>query len=236
MIVNESHVRALVREQIKNKLVLDSYSRACDEILEARQLNEFDLSSLASSAASFLGDNMGGAFTDSIKQYLVELLFKRLESMGLPTDRTSIVGGAIVNTIEELEWTNLSKYFDNEDACEEIAGVLMGGIQEGLQEQGINAFIEVMFGAGARAEGMIGSPIRELINNKIKEMTESLRQPISDFFCDHNDFDKLVSDFKSGLPDMEIGGKSASGGVQGAAAAAKKYTDSELYDMIGRGS
>ena len=53
MIVNESHVRALVREQIKNKLVLDSYSRACDEILEARQLNEFDLSSLASSAASF---------------------------------------------------------------------------------------------------------------------------------------------------------------------------------------
>ena len=67
-------------------------------------------------------------------------------------------------------------------------------------------------------------------------MTESLRQPISDFFCDHNDFDKLVSDFKSGLPDMEIGGKSASGGVPGATAAAKKYTDSELYDMIGRGS
>ena len=46
-----------------------------------------------------------------------------------------------------------------------------------------------------------------------------LREPLTNFFCDHSDFDKLISDFKSGLPDMEIGG-----------------TGSELYDMIGRGS
>ena len=117
--MNENHVRSIVRSEIKRKLVLESYSRTCDLIIEASQLNEFDISSLASSATSFLGDNLGDSFTSSLKQYLVELLFRRLEGMGFPISDESIIGRAIVNTVQKLEWTNLSKYFTDENACGE---------------------------------------------------------------------------------------------------------------------
>ena len=88
--MRENHVRALVREQVRRKVVVESYIKTCDLILEAHALNELDMSSLASSAASFLGDNLGPAFTDSLKQYLVELLLKRLESMGLQLIRPAL--------------------------------------------------------------------------------------------------------------------------------------------------
>lgn len=198
--MNENHVRSIVRSEIKRKLVLESYSRTCDLIIEASQLNEFDISSLASSATSFLGDNLGDSFTSSLKQYLVELLFRRLEGMGFPISDESIIGRAIVNTVQKLEWTNLSKYFTDENACGEIADVLLGGVQEGLQEKGIDELAAVLFGVpGRRLTGPIGSPIRELLNIKINEMTQGLRDPIKDFLCDHRDLEKLIAGFKSGL-------------------------------------
>jgi len=204
-LVNESKVRSLVRSQIKKKIILESYIKTCDIIIEANQLNEFDISSMADSAASFLGDNLGDAFTSSIKQYLVELLFRRLESMGFPISAESIVGRAIVNTIQKLEWTNLSKYFTDENACGEIADVLIGGIQEGLQERGIDELTAVLFGIpGRRLTGPIGSPIRELLNIKINEMTQSLRDPIKEFLCDHRDIEQLISGFRAGLPSMSL--------------------------------
>lgn len=237
--MNEDRIRALVREQARKKVIIDSYSRTCDMLIELNQLNEFDISSLADSATSFIGDNLGGAFTDSLKQYLVELLFKRLQAMGLPTDPTSIVGRAIVNTVEELEWTNLSKYIKDENACGEIADVLMVGIQEGFQEEGIDAIFAVMFGeegsrlgVGNSTTGLLGGPVRELINKKIEDMTEFLREPVKEFFCDHRDINKLIDGFKSNLPDLDgITSKSIDPG-----GATKKYSSDELYDMIGRGS
>lgn len=254
--MNETYVRALVREQVRKKIILESFEKVCDAIIEERRLNElamsdftadFDMSDIASkfdlddltkftdSATSWLGDKMGPAFTNAIKQYVVELLFKKLASMGLPTDRTSIVGSALVNTLAEIEWSDLSKYFEDEKACGEITDVLMAGIQTGLQEQGMHAIFEVLFGTGARVEGIVSSPIRELINLKLLEMSEGLRVPIKEFFCDHRDFDKLIGDFKAGLPDMEMGGKIFPEPAAGAAAS-KKYTSDEIYDMIGRGS
>ena len=229
--MRENHVRALVREQVRRKVVVESYIKTCDLILEAHALNELDMSSLASSATSFLGDNLGPAFTDSLKQYLVELLLKRLESMGLPTDPTSIVGRAFVNVVEALEWSDLSKYIEDESACGDLADVLMVGIQEGFQEEGIDALLTVMFGKPYRATGILGSPIRELLNAKIEEMTEFLRDPVRDFFCDHRDINKLIDGFKSSLPDMPdlpggLGSKSA--------APTRKYTDSELYSMFAK--
>lgn len=201
--MNESNVRSLVRSEIKRKIIIESYSKTCDLIIEANQLNEFDISSMLSSTTSFLGDNLGDSFTASIKQYLIELLFRRLEAMGLPISAESIIGRAMVNTIQKLEWTNLSKYFTDEAACGEIADVLLGGVQEGLQEKGIDELTAALFGIpGRRLSGPIGSPIRELINIKINEMTEKLRAPIKEFLCDHRDFDKLVSGFKAGLPSM----------------------------------
>ena len=201
--MNESKVRSLVRSEIKRKIIIESYSKTCDFIIEANQLNEFDISSMLSSTTSFLGDNLGDSFTASIKQYLVELLFRRLEAMGLPISDESIIGRAMVNTIQKLEWTNLSKYFTDEAACGDIADVLIGGVQEGLQEKGIDELTAALFGTpGRRLTGVIGSPIRELINIKINEMTEKLRTPIKEFLCDHRDFEKLVSGFKADLPSM----------------------------------
>tara|TARA_Y100000114_G_scaffold94889_1_gene88270 strand:+ start:157 stop:861 length:705 start_codon:yes stop_codon:yes gene_type:complete len=233
--VRENHVRALVREQVRRRVIVESYAKACDLILEANELNEFDISSLAASATSFLGDNLGPAFTDSIKQYLVELLFQRLESMGLPTDPTSIVGRAIVNVIEELEWTDLSKYIEDESACGEIADVLMAGVQEGFQEKGIDELMAVMFGVpGRRLKGFVASPIRELINAKIKDMTDFMRDPVRDFFCDHRDINKLIDGFKSSLPGMGDAAEEAGKAGSKAADAVKKYSKDELYDLIGR--
>lgn len=198
--MNESKVRSLIRSEIRKKIILESYIKTCDIIIEANQLNEFDISSMADSAASFLGDNLGDSFTASTKQYLVELLFRRLEAMGFPISDESIVGRALVNTIQKLEWTNLSKYFTDEAACGEIADVLIGGVQEGLQEKGIDELTAVLFGIpGRRLTGPIGSPIRELLNIKINEMTQSLRDPIKEFLCDHRDIEQLMSGLKAGL-------------------------------------
>tara|TARA_X000001382_G_scaffold124174_2_gene108502 strand:+ start:970 stop:1713 length:744 start_codon:yes stop_codon:yes gene_type:complete len=245
MIVNESHVRALVREQIKNKLVLDSYARACDEILEARQLNEFklpdmsdlpDFPSLVSGAASAVSSAGFAPFTDAIKQELLELLFERFASMGFPIDRTSVAGEIIINIFAEFEWSNLSKYFDGKEGCQEIANVFIGGIQSGLQERGMNTLMEVMFGPGVRLEGILGSPGREFINIKLKEITEEmLREPLTNFFCDHSDFDKLISDFKSGLPDMEIGGNNVTGvASKGKDDLSTKFDPNKYLKMVGR--
>ena len=192
--MKESEIRKIIRESAREKLIIESYVLMCDRI------NEETITDLPGAAASFLGDNIGGAFTASIKQYLIELLFRRLEGMGFPISDESIVGRALVNTIQKLEWTNLSKYFTDESACGEIADVLIGGVQEGLQEKGIDTIVATMFGVpGRRLTGPIGSPIRELINIKINEMTEGMRNPIKDFLCDHRDINKLVAGFKSGL-------------------------------------
>lgn len=164
------------------------------------RIDEQSITDLPGEAASFLGDNLGGAFTASIKQYLVELLFRRLEGMGFPISDESIVGRALVNTIQKLEWTKLSKYFTDETACAEVADILIGGVQEGIQEKGMDTIVAAMFGIpGRRLSGPIGSPVRELINIKINEMTQGMRDPIRDFLCDHRDINKLVAGFKSGL-------------------------------------
>jgi hypothetical protein len=205
-------MRAIIRESARRQVIINSYAAMCDKVISESRINELDISGMAGSATSFLGDNLGGSFIRSIKQYLIELLFNRLAAMGLPISTTSIVGRALVNTLQQVEWTDLSKYFADEGACGEVADVLLTGVQEGIQEKGIDELVSVMFGVeGRRLDGPLGSPIRELINIQIESMTNDLRDPIKDFLCDHRDIKKLMAGFKSGLGVKSDSGSGSDG-------------------------
>lgn len=97
----------------------------------------------------------------------------------------------------------MADYF-SEGGCEKVADRIVMGVQEGLQEDLIiDEIIEIFFGPGAKLEGIVGSPIRELINIKLKDMTSSLRDPLVDFACKHRDFEKLKSDLTAGLASYD---------------------------------
>ena len=74
--MNESKVRSLIRSEIKRKIIIESYRKTCDIIIEANQLNEFDISSMASSAASFLGDNLGDYYTEARMDKFIKILHR----------------------------------------------------------------------------------------------------------------------------------------------------------------
>lgn len=195
--MNELQLRKAIRAQAKEKLVLEAQIQFCDFILEQHRINELDIGSILGSGADFLGDNLGASFTRSIKQYLVELLFARLVEAGLPITQTSIFGRIIVNIITQLKWSELSAYFSGSQKCAELADAIVAGIQEGFAEFGIDELTAAMFGVpGRRLQGILGSPLRELINISLENMTEEMRAPLTAFFCDHQDLDKLVKQFK----------------------------------------
>ena len=50
---------------------------------------------------------------------------------------------------------------------------------------------------------MLGSPIRELINIKLKEMTVSMRAPMIDFVCNEKDIKDVLKDLKGAVGGAE---------------------------------
>jgi len=200
-VVSESQLRSVVREFLSN----DKDEARPGEINEFMGFGNLNLSSIGE-----LISDVPLASAEAFKQYLVEKLFKSLAEAGMPISDTSIVGRSIINTVSTMDWLEIGKYFASETACAEVADAIMKGVQQGFQEKGYDAVIQVMFGAPeARLQGILGSPFRELINQQFIEMTEELRKPIINFLCDHRDVEVFAKDMKAQLPKITGGSDSA---------------------------
>ena len=201
--MKEEVLRESIRNEIKKNLANHAFGEEFDYMLMEATLDE-DIGGFLDtvgggigSVFSFVEDNVGEALTDSFKQFLFTKVFEYLEEVGLPISPESVFGRAIINVLEELQWTKLGTYLDD-DGCIDLTNDIIKGLQEGLiQETVMDEIAELFFGQGARVEGFVGSPMRELINIKLQEMTESLRKPFLDFICKNRDLGQLASDLKA---------------------------------------
>ena len=188
-VIKEDQIRRAIRESLSNEKVNN----------DQKLLNEFSFGKILSQVPE--------SSVMAFKQYLVERLFDYLIQAGFPITKTSLVGRSIVNTIAAMDWMTIGKYFTSETACGEVVEAILQGVQEGFQEKGYDTIISVMFGMdGARLEGLLGSPIRELINKQFLDMTEEIRGPMVDFLCKHRDIEQLTAAIKGQLPgDKAVG-------------------------------
>jgi len=232
--VQEERLRSLIREEFKRKLSHSAFGEEFEYVLMETNINELDISGGLGSLLGFVGDNIPEAGMDAFKQYLLTQLFQFLDGAGLPLDPNSIFGGVLINVIEQLKWTQLSGYLDDE-GCEKLTDDVLKGVQEGLiQENVMNEIAAVFFGPEFRLGGVIGGPIRELINIKLQEMTESLRQPLISFICDHRDMEKLFSDFKGMTKSGGSAGGPVTGGASSGGGASQQLSPSDLYTQLAK--
>ncbi len=195
--IQEDLIRKIIKEEVKKKVANRALAEEFDFLVMETPINELDISGMLGSALGFVGDNFGEAGIDAFKQFIVTKLFTFLEQSGFPLHPESLVGEILINVIEALKWTKMGSYL-SDDGCELLTDDIIKGVQEGLlQEPVMNQIMEVFFGPGAKLAGIGGSPLRELINIKLQQMSESLREPIKDFVCNTRDISKLIDDFKS---------------------------------------
>lgn len=236
--MQEERLRSLIREEFKRKLSKDAFGEEFEYVLMEAKINELDISGGLSSLAGWLGDNIPEAGMDAFKQYLITQLFTFLKDAGFPVDPNSIFGEVLINVLEQLKWTQLSGYMDDE-GCAQLTDDVIKGVQEGLiQENVMNEIVAVFFGPEFKLGGVIGAPIRELLNIKLQEMTAALRQPLISFICDHRDMSKLFDEFKSmaassgSTPGTSAAARSAT--ASGASSASKQLTPDELYAQLAK--
>ena len=217
----QNKTRGLVREAVQHRLAITLLSEDFEKAVLSEQYGadkasgtfaggflsdtfdsavkaaeDFDLESLAGGVANLPFFDAG---TAAIKQYFASELIKYLASVGVPIDPRSIFGSVIINVLQNIEWLTFLRYF-SKGGCEDGIDAVIQGIQEGLiQEPVMNKVVASFFGEGARLEGVIGSPIRELINIKLKEMTVSMRAPMIDFICNKKDINDIMQDLKKSV-------------------------------------
>lgn len=194
--------RKIIKEEVEKQIAKNMINRRIEYILSEGTLNEFDISDMLSSGLDFISSNIGQSSIDSFKQMIITEIFNYLKESGFPITSDSIFGTVLINVLQNLTAADMKDYFSS-GGCEKIADRIMKGVQEGIQEDAImNKIVEIFFGEGSKLDGIIGGPIRELINIKLKEMTTSLRDPLVDFACNHRDFDKLKSSLMSKKVNM----------------------------------
>ena len=201
--MNNTRVRKIINEEVKKQLSRNAFGEEFEYVIREATLNELDVGDMFSSGLSFVSDNFGDASINAVKQFLITELFLFLERAGFPIQVDSIFGSVLINVLQNLTASDMAEYFSDE-GCSRVADRIITGVQEGLQEDVvINRIVELFFGPGAKLEGLLGSPIRELINLKLNDMTNTLREPIVTFACDHRDFEKLKDDLMSGISTGE---------------------------------
>lgn len=142
---------------------------------------------------------LGGGYVSYLKQYFVEMLLSKL---GMDPKK-GIIAYAIKNVLEEMEWTNVTKYF-GKGGCKPLTDLILRGVIEGVAEIGMDKLSETLF--GGPMDGFLSGTGREMLGNMVKDMTEGLRKPIEDYICGM-DLSKLTS----GMGNMFGGGGSGPG-------------------------
>jgi hypothetical protein len=182
-ILHEQNIKIATWCANKEKLMLsEGYSR-----MEVNEGIMGDLLGLA-------GDTVLGApggFLDTVEQMVIEKLLKALFG---DYDPDSFVGVVIANVLENIDITELSKYF-GEGACDPIVEMLYKGISEAIIQKGLSKLF------GDRSDsGMLVSTMRESFTNALNstEFQTRIKQGIKDTVCSFN-YSAILDSLKSGF-------------------------------------
>jgi len=199
--IRENVQRKAIQKVIKEELILiEQYKSAAKMVAatERRMLSEgYSRDEINEGIMDMLG-GLGGGYVSYLKQYFIEMLMGKL---GMDPKR-GIIAYAIKNVLEEMEWTNVTKYF-GKGGCRPLTDLIIRGVVEGVAEIGLDRLSETLF--GGPMDGFLSGTGREMLTNMVKDMTEGMRKPIEDYICGM-DFSKLTGGL-SGMFGGDKGGK-----------------------------
>ncbi len=208
-IVKEAKERLAVKRLIKEEmLMMEQHKRTCDLMIreERRMIREgYSRDQINEGIMDMLGA-IPGSYMTYLKQYFIEMILNKL---GFDTD--SLLGYALKNTFENMEITNITKYF-GKGGCEPLVGLILESFQEALQEKGVDMIAEKLF--GRKMEGFISGTGREMLMNAIRDMTDQFRDPITRTVCSM-DFASLGGGLK-GMFSKFTGGSGPAAPASGA--------------------
>jgi len=138
-----------------------------------------------------------GGFLDTLEQMVIE---KILSTLFGSYDPDSFVGAVISNVIENIDITEIGKYFGS-GACDPIVETLFKGVSEAIIQQGMDK----LFGSQQDA-GMISTTMREAFANAVNssEFQVTLKNGIKEAICTQ-DFAGIYKTISGGLSNA-VGG------------------------------
>jgi uncharacterized protein (DUF697 family) len=181
--ISESNKPSLAGKSGEMALLENEYLRMKSEGLSESEINENIFS-------SFLG-SLGGGFTDTFKDYVVDWAAQKLgiepfDETGQPTFFYQVIR----NVIEQVHFTELGSYF-GKGSCKNWARAIVEGLSETLQERGIEYLlpklglkIDMQTGMG----GTIAAGLREALTNAINNTNfmNNVEKMIGDKICGFN--------------------------------------------------
>lgn len=175
----------------QNFAILENeYLRMKSEGLDEEAINENMFSSLLGS--------LGGGFTDTFKDYVIDWAAEKLGiSTQDETGRPSFFYQLIRNVIEGIPITDLGSYF-GKGSCKNWSKAVVEGLSETLQERGLEYLLERL---GLRVDmsqgigGSIAAGLRETLTNAVNntEFLNRIEGIIGDKICGFNLGDVLSS-------------------------------------------
>jgi hypothetical protein len=175
----------------QNFAILENeYLRMKSEGLDEETINENMFSSLLGS--------LGGGFTDTFKDYVIDWAAEKLGiSTQDETGNPSFFYQLIRNVIEGISVTDLGSYF-GKGSCKNWSKAIVEGLSETLQERGLVYLLERL---GLRVDmnqgmgGTIAAGIREALTNAVNDTAflNRIEGIIGDKICGFNLGDVLSS-------------------------------------------
>ena len=175
----------------QNFAILENeYLRMKSEGLDEETINENVFSSLLGS--------LGGGFTDTFKDYVIDWAAEKLGiSTQDETGNPSFFYQLIRNVIEGISVTDLGSYF-GKGSCKNWSKAIVEGLSETLQERGLEYLLERL---GLKVDmsqgigGSIAAGLRETLTNSINDTAflNRIEGIIGDKICGFNLGDVLSS-------------------------------------------
>jgi hypothetical protein len=175
----------------QNFAILENeYLRMKSEGLDEETINENVFSSLLGS--------LGGGFTDTFKDYVIDWAAEKLGiSTQDETGNPSFFYQLIRNVIEGISVTDLGSYF-GKGSCKNWSKAVVEGLSETLQERGLEYLLERL---GLKVDmsqgigGSIAAGLRETLTNSINDTAflNRIEGIIGDKICGFNLGDVLSS-------------------------------------------
>jgi uncharacterized protein (DUF697 family) len=181
--ISESNKAVSIVKSSDMSLLENEYLRMKSEGLSESEINENIFSSLFGS--------LGGGFTDTFKDYIIDWAAQKLgidplDESGQPTFFYQVIR----NVIEQVHFTELGSYF-GKGSCKNWARAIVEGLSETLQERGIEYLlpklglrIDMQGGMG----GTIAAGLREALTNAINDtgFMNNVEKMIGDKICGFN--------------------------------------------------
>lgn len=180
--VNESSSYNMESSEFKKgmNLLESEYLRMKSENLSEEEINENIFSSLLGS--------LGGGFTDTFKNYMVDWAAERFginpfDQNGQPTFFYQLIR----NVIEGVHFTEIGKYF-GKGSCKHWAEAIVEGLAETLEERAID-YVLPMLGLNLDTRSGMGATIansiREALTNAVNDtkFVNNIEKMIADKIC-----------------------------------------------------